>query len=89
MAPVKAVQHPESLCLPGWFMLCLGGDKGMAKHLYLHISLHCIFYLHWPEITHSKISGNLTANQNATMGYLSDPETPEHERKNVFGGKWI
>lgn len=39
------------------------------------------------ESTQNITAGKLTTNQNATAAHLSDKETPEDERKDVFGGK--
>ena len=45
--------------------------------------MNSIFSVHLPA------ARKLTINQTTTVGHLSDAETSEEERKNVFGGKYV
>ena len=45
--------------------------------------------LHWTGTSQTVPPRKIPINQNDNSGVLSDPETPEDERKNVFGGNYM
>ena len=61
----------------------------LTNRTYIVCPTWLICFFNWTETTHSVSTEKLPTSESDTIEVLSDPGTPEKERKHVFEGTYI